>query len=256
MNDPHVVSLKYRVRAPEEDSFDEAQPLSHETDEFTLVLEENVLRIRPRYHHASADDARAAIELFLRSWEIDAALGFGRSELRFDYEDAEIIDRNPPAPGTSQIIGLSTLELVSVAESLAVKLSHGEYPAPPVSFVATPDVETLWQRFEGYLNGREPLSSTAYFCITLIEARAGGRAKAAHSLNISRKVLSKLGELASTRGSDASARKAQPGTTPVPLTEPEVKWVEDTVKAIIRRIAEVSAGGTTTHISMGDLPSI
>lgn len=38
-----------------------------------------------------------------------------------------------------------------------------KYPDPPKLFILTPDVETLWHRYEGYLQGKEPLSSMAYF---------------------------------------------------------------------------------------------
>ena len=242
--------------SPDEVSYEGANQLSFESGALSLILDDAVLAIQPKSHYASVEDARADIDPFLRSWEIDAALRFGRSELRFRYDDAEIIDRNPPPPGASQTLKVSAAGSVSVVGNLTVMVNRVEYPSPPVLFLATPDVETLWHRFEGYRVGNEPLLSMAYFCLTLVEAKAGGRVEAAEALGISQGVLSKLGELTSTRGDEGSARKFHRAIPLEPLAGAEQQWVKAAVKTIIGRTGEIAAGGELPDITMADLPPL
>lgn len=39
------------------------------------------------------------IEVFLCSWELKTALDLGRDEMRFQFEDSHVIDRDPLPPG-------------------------------------------------------------------------------------------------------------------------------------------------------------
>ena len=72
--------------------------------------------------------------------------------------------------------------------------------------------------------------------------------------SISRNVLDNLRILSSTKGGPL-ARKA--GGADAPLNSAEEKWLEDTVKTIIRRAAEYAAGQSELQkITMADLPEL
>jgi hypothetical protein len=122
--------------------------------------------------------------------------------------------------------------------------------------VVSPDVETLWRRYEGYLEGKEPISSMANFCLTLVKQRGSGRKGAAKLLGIAFDVLRKLDELAATKGDEKTARKVPRGGF-TSYTPREVRWMEAAVRAIIRRLGELPAGrdGQPT-VTIADLPAL
>ena len=118
----------------------------------------------------------------------------------------------------------------------------------------TPDVETMWQRYEGYLNSNEPLPAMAYFCLTVLEAKAGNPDKAAKAYRISKRVLGRLAELTSQHGDEKTARKMP--NSPRALTEGEIAWIEVAVTGIIRRLAEHGSGIPLAEFTMNDLPPL
>jgi hypothetical protein len=256
MRDPHVVSLRYRLELGKNVEFDNPQPVEGETDAFRFRLENGVLTVQMNDHFASPDCARQVVDGFLRSWETDAGLSYGSPMIHFNFEDAEMVDRDPPSPGSPQAIQLRTLSTIIVAETTAVRVPATEYPEPPRHLRAGPDVETLWQRYQGYLDGREPLPSMAYFCLTVVEAYARGRRRAAREYRIHPDILRRLGEFTSTRGDAGTARKAADNSTYRPLTQPETAWVEAAVRAIIRRVGECGAIDSLPQINMSDLPRL
>ncbi len=102
-----------------------------------------------------------------------------------------------------------------------------------MGFHLTPDAENILLRFRGYQDGREPLLSMAYFCLTVVESAAGGcnrRSNAATTFGIEEHVLRKLGEVTSNRGDRASARKAH--SSAGLLTHREREWIEAAVKQL------------------------
>ena len=78
----------------------------------------------------------------------------------------------------------------------------------------------------------------AYFCLTVFDARAGGRRKVAKKYQISKKVLAKLGYLTSNVGDRHTARKFSKDSDGRPYTPAEIAWIEGAVKDLIRRKAE------------------
>ena len=99
----------------------------------------------------------------------------------------------------------------------------------------------MFHRYAGYREGGEPLTTMAYFCLTVLEAstgeRRGRRSAAAKQYCISEAVLKQLGELSSTKGG-VGARKAE--GVHQDLTQQERKFLEAVVTTIIRRAAEVA----------------
>jgi hypothetical protein len=258
MRDPHVASLRYRLVPGETVSFDCPPPVDRETEAFRMRLEDGVATFEMLEHHASEETARRCVEEYLRAWEIHTALRLGRGEIGFEFGGADVIDRDPPPPGTGQVVYLSGSARGVVTATGTLHVKRGRYPEPPNAFVVSPDVETMWRRYEGYLEGREPLAAMAYACLTLLEASARGRESAAKQYRISLDVLRKLAHLATEIGDEGTARKFSRLRERRPHTGPERDWVEAVVKALIQRAGECASepGASRPQITMSDLPKL
>lgn len=255
MNDPHVVKLKYRLTTIDLVKFEDPEPINMEAEAFRIVLRDGLLVVEFKDHFSSVKSARATAESFLRAWEIDNALRMNRLEIRFVYEDAEVIDRNPSPDRALQTIQINGIDSqMSIGGDLVVSVARHSYPAPPEAFQVNTNVESLWQRYERYLNGQEPLLSMAYFVLTWLEDYAGGRDAAAHRFAIPARVLSTLGKLTANRGDATTARKRH-AESATPLTGREKLWIEAVVKSIIRRFGQVDLGNTLDELEMDDLPN-
>ena len=130
---------------------------------------------------------------------------------------------------------------------------ESSYPPPlaaMASFSVSPEVRMLFARYRGYTEGREPLASMAYACLTfLTKMMAKGKPDAVKKFNISVPVLDKLGLLSSRKGE----RKVP---SDGPYTAQEETWVREAVRVLIRRAAEHAAGVTVKQITMSDLPPL
>lgn len=263
MNDSYVESLLYSLRTDESLEFGVPPPLEHETDKLRLRLDEGVLTVWPKVNFASAEAAKDVVDAYLRAWEIHEATRNGQRRLRFEFESANITDRDPPpeGPRTAEYV-VSRFDTLRSVRRKPERL--GSYPAPPQTFTASPDVETMWQRYEGYLEGREPLLSMAYFCLTVLEhaaRNAPGKSKlkkVRNAYGVDEKVLRELSRLSSTAGNRISARKVDAQSQGVPLTRQEEDWVKRCVAVLIRRAGEVAADpqAATSPITMTTLSSL
>ena len=270
VNDPHVVALIYKLKPEPTVSFEEAAPLEDTINRFRLRLVDNILKVELLDHFSSQEKAMVEVQPFLRSWEIIFGLAQGRPSITFEFERAEIIDRNPPPMGSHQIIeahGISSGEAFGNFTACAV---HREYPKPPTNFVAAPDVETMWVRFSGYVARNEHLSSMGYMVLTVLEhgtaikrpvqpARKPSkqRLQAAQLYRIDIEVLNKLGTLTSDVGDEKTGRKMHVSDRRA-HTAPEIAWIEAAVKAITRRMGEYSCRPTSDfpQLTMAQLPSL
>lgn len=224
-----------------------------------MRLDSGVATFEMLEHHASEESARKSVESCLRAWELDVALRFGRSEISFEFDGADVIDRDPPPPGTGQVIHAKAVAgAIAAVGSVTVHVTRRGYPQPPRGFVASPDAETMWHRYEGYLDGREPLGSMGYFCLTVLERSAGGRDEAAGQYGISKRVLDTLGRLTTEIGNDKTARKASSVKEQRSHNGAEQKWIEAAVKALIRRAGEraFDPEAPRPRLTMGDLPKL
>ena len=238
MPDLHVVALIYRLQPSEHVSYAEPPLLLFENEIARFRLEEDRLRCELKVHVATSEEARGLIDPILRDWEVEVELAWSRGELRFIYQDAEIIDRTPSTPGAIRghvMVALGGAYSVATANA-ASHIIRRRYPDPPVGFHLTPDAESILLRFRGYQDGREPLLSMAYFCLTVVLSAAGGLSNAAKAFGIAESVLRKLGELTSNRGDLTTARKAR--ATKHPLTGAERAWIEATVKQLVLRLCD------------------
>jgi len=247
MRAPHVVSLRYHLVTDEiVNVFASPPPLEWETGDFRLRLEDGIATVQLTKHYSSVQEAREVVERHLVRWEAYAALQSGRLELEFDFEGAEWSSQ-PKGPALT-VIGEPRLEVIV----------HRNPTPPPDHFSLSPDAETMWHRYEGYLNGREPLASMGYACLTWLEAMEGGRPKVAEKYNVDMKVLQVLGRLTSTVGEAQTARKFGASYNPRPHTGAEVTWVEGVIRALILRVGEYAADPDRplTKLTMACLPHL
>jgi hypothetical protein len=262
MRDPHVIALLYKLKHSERIEFKNAAPLQIPTQAFDAVLAENRLRVTLHDHHSSRDAAREAIEPFLRAWELNQALNDGRKDMWFEFAEAEIIDRNPLKTGETSVAQLAGGSYLYFGHEAKLTLSRSFYPAPNFSFVASPVAMAMWNRYEQYLKGREPLPGMAYACLTLLEGTAAGsggvRAAVCAKYAIAQEARKTLGDLISEKGDLAEGRKLGAGASHMPFTEKERSWIEGAVKRLIRRKGEYDANptGTFAPITMADLPTL
>jgi hypothetical protein len=262
MRDPHVKSLRYLLRPSEGVTFDQPPALEWDTDDFHMILENNVATFEMQRHYPSKEAARQAVERYLRAWHIDMALRLSSPDFNCEFETAEMIDRDPPPPGTSQTIYAEAAMAGASALSAKAHVTKKQYPEPPRTFVLSSDAESMWNRYQRYLDGREPLASMAYFCLRTVEGstgiRRGARPEASRRYGISERVLSKLGDLTSNVGSERTARKPPPLTGRRDHTQQEIAWIEAAVKASIRRLGEFAYDPARAwpQITMEDLPQL
>ena len=94
MNDPHVEFLYYHLRTGEGLKFIDPQPLPCDEGRFTCHLENDLLTVEMREHHASVASARAVVDPFLETWEMAEKLKRGRREMWFEYSNFKMIDRS------------------------------------------------------------------------------------------------------------------------------------------------------------------
>lgn len=262
MNDPHVKALIYHINHGDTIDYSKAQPLEWKEPEIRLTVEDRNVRFEFKEHFGTEEQAREAIENYIRNWEFDATLKFGNpNSFRLKFVNAEIIDRNP-LPGRVRIGG--KLEIGGLGSSKLI-VSVSEYPSPPSDIALSPEVETMYQRYMGYRQKREPLPGMAYFCLSMLEdppvvstqnrSIRNKRKVAAMKYRIDENVLDKIGQLSSTRGG-ADARKRE--GTGKSLSSEEHNFLDRAIKAIIRRVAEWEhiPSKNLSELSWSDLPPL
>lgn len=254
MSDPHVVYLMYHNITSDYVVYRNPPPVSWSTPIFNGELSDGLLTCKMKEHFASVHEARDAVEPYLRAWEIQAALRGGIHDLQFEYDKAEIIDRDP-TPG---IVELSGNSLLSLTSSATLAVLRNKYPSPPSNFQIKPDIESIWLRYRRYREGSgEPLQSMAYFCLTVAELDAGGgRGRVCAKYQIDKLVRSKLGDLTSDAGDSTEARKRSAKSTGQPLTGAEKAWIEAVLKELMLRMGEYDPSQPKLLLTMNDLPSL
>ena len=263
MRDPHVNSLQFRLETGKNISYVNPPPIGVETSEFTAELKEGLLTFDFKQHYDSVERARAAVRDFITGWEIHVALKFGRGNFNFIFERADVVDRNPLPPNGSVQIEVADSLILMESSVVALHSTLQDYPHPPQLFHLTPDVETLWHRYEGYLDGKEPLLSLANFCLAYVVWLSAkhfpkkDKFKAVSDyFGVHKDISEMLSRLAATRGDLATARKVDAQSTLRALSSGEIRWVEETVKLLIRRVGENASGASLAVLTMADLPPV
>ena len=261
MHDPHVAALVFRVGHGSRVAYGHgAPPIEHRELGFRLRLSDGTVRFELDEHYATKEEALERVGPYIRNWEMDACLSGEPGDFRLEFQEAEVIDRDPPPPTPGTISFSATAGAPSARMSVSVVKSA--YPPPPSGLTLKaddPDVDTMYHRLSGYYSGREPLPSMAYFCLTMLERRFIGnrsvrRTATGGHYHIDVAVLDEVGELSSTKGGVGSGRKA--GAAGTELSRKEARFLEGAIKQIIRRVAEVAhnPAGAFPTITLADLP--
>ena len=162
MNDPHVVALIYRIERGDLVDYDKAEPLVREEGAFRLVVKDKQAWFELKKDYATETDARKAIEEYIRVWEFDACLKRGPDFFRLEFVRAEMVDRSP-TPGQVRLKG--RLSIVGGGSARA-GISVRRYPSPPSNLNLNPrdpNTDTMFQRYMGYFQQREPLQYFGQF---------------------------------------------------------------------------------------------
>ncbi|WP_420461710.1 hypothetical protein [Candidatus Palauibacter sp.] len=239
MNDPHVVALLYGFRPESSVDYSNAEPLSHEEEAFDLSVADGVARFDLKEHYATEEEARQAVEPFIKKWRLHARLQLAPHSFDLEFKRAIIEDRNP-TPGAVSLRGGFSAKIRVGAE---LTIGAREYPTPPQSaMIVTPDVQSMYERLVRHLEGREPLASMAYFCLTGLEGSTGAsknkRNVAARAYRIEQPILDKIGSLTDRKGGSQARKWKGSGAE---LDANEVRFLKRAVAAIILRMAEVAA---------------
>ena len=252
MRDPHVETLHYVVFAEAGTEYIEPRPLlfSHPLGDFAITSER--LTFSPSEHFAVESESRAAVEPFLRAWEAESDLLVNPGTIRFRFERAAIIDRDPPPPG-AHVMLVGVAAVCTVTATMTAVVGRRTYPEPPLRFALTSQVEMVFRRWSAYRAGAEPLQSMVYFVLTVMEDQAGGRRHAARVFDIDEDILRTLGDLSSTRGNAANARKMPRGGLR-DLTGAETQWMETVIRRVVRRMGEHASGTGLQRITISDFP--
>jgi len=111
VRDLHLKRLHYRFVTPEplrfSVSFEGARPVEFDTPQFSITLRNGQLTASTLEHFATESSAQAALEQVLEAWTVKHALWAGRREFQFEFERAEVVDRDPPpplVPGEPQVV--------------------------------------------------------------------------------------------------------------------------------------------------------
>ena len=259
MNDPHVVALIYKVHHTESVDYAKAEPLAFEEDDFRVEVKDREARFRMKKHYSTGQEARYAVEPFIRNWVFDAAMGHFPGYFELEFDRPEIVDRKP-TPCVQEL----RFDVVSESElSATFTQSPSRYPCPPSGIDANhADVRTLFERYKGFVDGNEKLASFAYFCLTVLEQSLGQgttagprrpsrrRERTAERYRIDVEVLQRIGELSSTKGG-SDARKAAGAYQP--FSDEERLFLEAALPRLIHRVADHHGGNNElSPISIGD----
>lgn len=257
MNEPHVKTLTYKVVPAADVDYDRAQPIEFETTEFSAVVNSVEAVFYMKLHYSSKSEARVVVEEYLRAWEMVVGLDIQPGDLIFEFKHADIVDLAPDK-ANSNVLNVHSISQAQVVDNIALHVSRGELPRPSLTFKVSPDVETMYNRYKGYKEGKEGLLSMAYLCLTIIEAISQGRGNAAKRYNISKKVLDRLGTLVSKKGGPDEARKMPKNGSYEPLSSIEREWVEKAIKLLIKRVGEHDSEAETQlqQITLDMLPTV
>lgn len=245
MRDPHVEKLVYKLNQDEVVNYKDPKPVEKELDDFRIKLVDGILNIKMKNHCSSVNEARQVVEPFLRAWETDAFLKSGNNNFHFEFNDSNVIDRDPPGQEET-VISIKDMSAQVSMSATMVTISYQNYPQPPTYVELSPDAESLASRYRNYRNDKELLVNVAYFCKTLIESRP--------NKIVSNKILSNLGNFSTHRSDENRARKYK--LPKKKLSSKERAWLDSAIKKVVIQVATVDVGKEQSKLTMADLPSL
>jgi hypothetical protein len=260
MNDPHVRKLHYKVLIDDSTDYNNVPPINEETESFRMFMDGKTATFEMKIHFSTEQEAKALLEDYLKRWEVLIGIEHDPEEIRFRFARADIIDRMPSSQENHTVnLHSAVHDIIRPSDAALLNVARGKYPSLPNRFALSPDVETMYVRYKAYRENREPITTTAYMCLTVLENSAGGRRRqVAVQYNIQKEMLEKLGELCSTKGDVREARKAPKKGEYISLTQKERDWIQAVIKTLIRRGGEwaYDPNAKFPQITMADFPSL
>jgi uncharacterized tellurite resistance protein B-like protein len=256
MRDPHVDKLFYKLKHDKSVEYNNPPAVEGKQKDYRYKLSQGTLQIEMLSHCSSVEDARNLVKPFLKAWEANILLKSGKNLLWFEFEDSEIIDRDPPSPGKA----IRDCVTITSRFEMTFVVVEREYPTPP-KYLLSANADTLVNRYQGYLDGKEKLLPMAYFCLTVIEQegekrdteKRNKRKKASNYYKIDVNILNKLAELSSVKGDENTARKRDSDSQYQALTSKEEKWINEALRKIILQVTAVDDDKQPAFLSMWDL---
>jgi hypothetical protein len=248
-----IASLYYRVKYLDQTQVVSANApeASHTLGDFNCTVNHERLTAYPVGDHPDEDAARAALEPTLRAWEATSELLDGYP-IRFDFEysQQEVVD---PTPG--EAYAMAGVAMAGVTAEATLTIERGTFPSPSKDVQRVGDLTTLLRaRWRNVLQGRELVTSGAYFVYTALENALGGPKGVADRLAVSANVLKTLSKLAST-DDPSLGRKA--GGHRGGLTADHIDWIKATSWELIRRVMRYEAKvDQINELTMDQLPPL
>lgn len=194
-----VAYLRFRARPGPNVRFIDPPPYEFEGGGFRGRLERDTLTLYPLGTFIDRNEALAAAIPLVRAWEIDAGLKNRGAAILFEHEYTAL---------DGEAASLAMLRATATAD---VERQLREFPPAPADMAGSPEAEELFRRYRLFREGREPVQSVAYACLTKLEDSAGGPKGVTERYKISANVLEKWGKLASRPADPFAPRKYQEG---------------------------------------------
>ncbi len=269
MNDPHVVSLTYKMSHIGNVDYSKARPLTADdpAGRFTAEVTQDTVVFRLHEHFATEQEARDLIDPIADAWSISAGLRGWPGEFDLEYNWAQIVDRSLPPSTSVFCIPPCRSILTTYAPTFVVTRN---LPGLPEKFVASDPIRWMYDRYRAHREKKETVGAVSYYCLTVLEGFFGAepedqtrqrrpskrRVHAAQKLKVDVEVLKKLGDLSSEHGG-STARKWIGRDKP--YTPQEREWLDACIRMLIRRAGEVEPVGDPAElpqITMADLPGL
>jgi hypothetical protein len=194
---PCVRSLTYSIHSRAGYEYDDQCELDGVIAGFSYRLRHRAAQFLPTQHFATEGEARAGLEPFLRTWEVGAALNYGRGVIEFVFTRCDI-QKEAPRPDLLELRGAVLTFSGSVPTvTMTFTASH---PSPPEAFATNEFVSTL---ADLYLIARDyprVLQYIAHSVMTCVEGHFDGFGNAARVLGIEPGIFSEIDRLSHTPG--------------------------------------------------------
>lgn len=249
MRDPHVEQLHYTLGVEERRDYVDPPPVERETDAFRIHLEDGHLTVEMQEHHATEESAREVVEPYLKAW----SLLTGQGNIWFDYDRAEIVDRDAPEPENGE---LSVKEYVHITDDVYIDIKASEYPAPPEGISVSDTLNSMLDVYRTYEDGGRSIGGMGGHCLSILDGSFDGRDDWRRKLNVASTVVNRLGYLTAEVGDVTTGRKL--GREPRPHTGAEKKWIKAVVRTLMERLGryEVDPDQELVQITMEDFPPL
>lgn len=161
------------------------------------------------FHHyyKTTEEARRSIDDFLRLWEFNVQLLHGPESFRLEFQHSIEVDPTQPDEPRKVKRRADLDSSASELDSSNIWIEFQNYPLPPSDVSLDEGTRAMFYQYMRYCQNQSLLTNVAYFCLSMLEDKAGGRENAAKKYSISRNLLKRVSELSSRRGG-RNARKA------------------------------------------------